>query len=75
MKGFGPEPMISKELLAKWTKDVLKDNLLIAFGIFYVYVLRNPDILEAMKSSPYYRPWVNSSLEDSLGDLVPTNPM
>ena len=65
MKGFGPEPMINIELLAKWTKDVLKDNLLIAFGIFYVYVLRNPDILEAMKSSPYYRPWINASLEDS----------
>jgi hypothetical protein len=65
MKGFGPEPMITPELLAKWTKDFLKDNLLIAYGIFYVYILSNEDILETMKSSPYYRPWVNVSLEES----------
>lgn len=61
MKGFGPEPMISPELLQKWTNDVLKDNLLITYGIFYVHILKKVDILEAMKSSPYYRPWVNVS--------------
>jgi len=64
MKGFGPEPMITPELLEKWKKDILKDNLLIAYGIFYVHILKKEAILETMKSSPYYRPWVNVSLDE-----------
>ena len=65
MKGVGPEAMISPKLLEKWKKDILKDNLLVSYAIFYVHVLRNVDLLEAMKSSPYYRPWVNVTLPES----------
>ena len=65
MKGFGPQSMISPKLLSKWKNDILKDNLLIAYGIFYVHVLQKPDILETMKSSPYWRPWVNVDSSES----------
>lgn len=65
MKGVGPEAMISPKLLEKWKKDILKDNLLVSYAIFYVHVLRNVDLLEAMKSSPYYRPWVNVTSPES----------
>ena len=40
MKGIGPEAMITPGLLAKWKNDILKDNLLISYGIFYVHILR-----------------------------------
>ena len=50
MKGIGPESMITPELLEKWKKDILKDNLLIAYAIFYVHILKKDEILETMKS-------------------------
>jgi len=65
MKGFGPQSMISLKLLNKWKNDILKDNLLVSYGIFYVHALRNPDILEAMKSSRYWRPWINVDPSES----------
>jgi hypothetical protein len=64
MKGFGAEPMITPKLLEKWKKDILKDNLLVAYGIFYVFALRDPIILDTMKSSPYWRPWVNATPQE-----------
>lgn len=72
MKGIGPQSMISPKLLSKWIKDILKDNLLVAYGIFYVNILRKPDILEAMKTSKYYRPWVNVNLPE-LENWFPPN--
>ena len=59
MKGFGSDAMITPKLLEKWKKDILKDNLLISYGIFYVHALKDDIILETMKSSPHWRPWTN----------------
>ena len=59
MRGFGADAMITQNLLEKWKVDILKDNLLVSYGIFYVHALRDPIILETMKSSPHWRPWVD----------------